>query len=57
MIINESVLRFFYNVTRLGATSVASPNGAFMNLIEENVFNRMTCTAQNDVIVKPLYQI
>jgi hypothetical protein len=45
------------NATCLVATSVGSPDGTFMNLIEENVFNRMTCTAQNGVIVKPLYQI
>jgi len=43
------------NVTRLGATSGASPNGAFINLIEQNVFNRMTSTAQNGVIVKNRY--
>jgi hypothetical protein len=54
MIINESISTFFHNATRLGATSVASANGAFMNLIEEHVFHRMNTTAQNGGVVKPL---
>jgi hypothetical protein len=48
MVINESISTFVHNATRLGATSVASANGAFMNLIEENVFHRMNTTQDED---------
>ncbi len=54
MIINQSIIKFVENATRLGGVSIDTDNDISIKLIEENVFNQMIIILVNDVIIKTL---
>jgi hypothetical protein len=57
LIIDQSITKFLEHAAHLGGVSTNNDNDVSIKLIEENVFNRMTTTSVNDVIVKKLRQI
>ncbi|CAF2180324.1 unnamed protein product [Rotaria magnacalcarata] len=52
VIINNTIAKFIYNATRLGAVLVNAGNDVSMVSMAQQVFNRMNTATHNDVVVR-----